>query len=365
MKRIILFAFLVVLFTAVKAQVPQQLNYQGIARNASGNPITFQDITVRISIIDDATGGQTVYQETRRVRTNYVGLFNIVIGSAGATNVVGTMESVNWSTGQKSLKLEIDPNGANNYSLAGITPLQSVPYALSASPAGNASGDLTGTYPAPIIAANAITTNKIADGSINLTKLAPDVMSSISNKLNISDTAAMLAPYAGAVNIAASLATKLNLSDTANMLNPYYKSSTAVSDLATKEDVTNKSTDITTDGTSDTKYPSVKSVKDYVDASSTGSSAALTAEVNRATNAENTFTTNLNTEVTDRTNADATITTNLNNEVTRATNAEATKEDVANKSTDVTTDGTSDTKYPSVKSVKDYVDASSTGIQQL
>ena len=48
----------------------------------------------------------------------------------------------------------------------------------------------------------------------------------------------------------------------------------------------------------------------------------MTAEVNRATNAENTLTTNLNTEVTDRTNADATITTNLNNEVTRATNAE-------------------------------------------
>ena len=99
-----------------------------------------------------------------------------------------------------------------------------------------------------------------------------------------------------------------------------------------------------------------------MDASSTGSSTALTAEVTRATNAENTLTTNLNTEVTDRTNGDATITTNLNNEVTRATNAERiTKEDVANKSTDVTTDGSSDTKYPSVKSVKDYVDASSTG----
>ncbi len=88
--------------------------------------------------------------------------------------------------------------------------------------------------------------------------------------------------------------------------------------LATsKEDVANKSTDVTTDGSSDTKYPSVKSVKDYVDASSTGSSTALANEVTRATNAENTLTTNLNTEVTDRTNGDATITTNLNNEVTR------------------------------------------------
>ena len=152
---------------------------------------------------------------------------------------------------------------------------------------------------------------------------------------------------------------------------------------ATKEDVANKSTDVTTDGSSDTKYPSVKSVKDYVDASSTGSSTALANEVTRATNAENTLTTNLNTEVTDRTNGDATITTNLNNEVTRATNAEgtlttdlstevtrattaeATKEDVANKSTDVTTDGSSDTKYPSVKSVKDYVDALQQEVQRI
>ena len=93
-------------------------------------------------------------------------------------------------------------------------------------------------------------------------------------KLNISDTAAMLAPYAGSVDVTASLATKLNLSDTSAMLNPYYRSVTALNDLATKEDVANKSTDVTTDGSSDTKYPSVKSVKDYVDASSTGSSTA-------------------------------------------------------------------------------------------
>ncbi len=225
--------------------------------------------------------------------------------------------------GQKDLKIEIDPNGSNNFSLAGITPLQSVPYALSASPAGAASGDLTGNYPAPTIADNAVTSNKIAYGSINLSKLAPDVTADINGKLNISDTAAMLAPYAGSVDVTASLATKLNLSDTSAMLNPYYRSVTALNDLATKEDVANKSTDVTTDGSSDTKYPSVKSVKDYVDASSTGSSTALANEITRATNAENTLTTNLNTEITDRTNGDATMTTNLNNEVTRATNAES------------------------------------------
>src|SRR6185312_10462483 len=117
----------------------------------------------------------------------------------------------------------------------------------------------------------------------------------------------------------------------------------AINAEATKEDVANKSTDVTTDGSSDTKYPSVKAVKDYIDVASTGSLTALTNEITRATNAENTLTANLNNEATDRTNGDASLITNLNNETTRATNAEATKEDVANKSTDVTADGSSDT----------------------
>ena len=85
----------------------------------------------------------------------------------------------------------------------------------------------------------------------------------------------------------------------------------------------------------------------------------LTTEVTRATTAESTLTTDLATEVTRATTAENTLITDLGTETTRATTAEATKEDLANKSIDVSTDGTSDTKYPSVKSVKTYVDASS------
>src|SRR4029078_8094954 len=76
---------------------------------------------------------------------------------------------------------------------------------------------------------------------------------------------------------------------------------------------------------------------------------------------ENLLKTNLATETTDRTRAADEITSNLNNETSRATTAEATKEDVANKSTDIATDAASDAKYPSVKSVKNYVDAAATG----
>jgi hypothetical protein len=92
------------------------------------------------------------------------------------------------------------------------------------------------------------------------------------------------------------------------------------------------------DGDSDIKYPSVKAIKTYVDANASIGSAALATEVARAKAAE------------------ATIATNLNTEISRAVGAEATKEDLVNKSSNIVIDGTSDIKYPTVKSVKDYVD---------
>jgi hypothetical protein len=248
-----------------------------------------------------------------------------------------------------------------------------------------------------------------------------------------------------------------NIDNTSDANKPI--STLASAALALKEDKSNKSISITADGNSDTKYPSVKAIKSYVDnLTSSGAPDATTgmkglvqlandlggtaimpsiisvgglpaAQVsagsrlaNEATtsgtpntivkrDASGNFTGNLIGNATTASSVSGTVSpanggTGLNvytplNYVRAATattleqrtptqvkadiglgNADNTsdllkpistattaalngKEDNSNKTTSITTDGGSDSKYPSAKAVKTYVDATVTGGAQL
>ncbi|HEY9664527.1 MAG TPA: hypothetical protein V6C65_39295, partial [Allocoleopsis sp.] len=125
------------LSAVIQAQAPAIFNYQGVARNSVGNVLVNKAITLRLTIHDGSAGGAVVYQESRGVTTNPFGLFNVQVGSAGATNVTGTIAGVNWAVGGKYIQVEIDPNGGTTFINIGTAQIASVPYAWYAAQAGD------------------------------------------------------------------------------------------------------------------------------------------------------------------------------------------------------------------------------------
>ncbi|HOZ51087.1 MAG TPA: tail fiber domain-containing protein [Chitinophagaceae bacterium] len=117
------------------AQTPHAIPYQAVARNATGDLIANQAISLRLSIHDSSATGVVSFSETHTVSTNSLGLFTINIGAG--TPLIGNFSSINWKQNAKFLQVELDALGGTNYSDMGTTQLQSVPYALYAKSSGD------------------------------------------------------------------------------------------------------------------------------------------------------------------------------------------------------------------------------------
>ena len=123
--------------TSVLAQSPpQSFTYQTVIRDNAYNIMANQDITLRISIIEDSPNGTIVYQEKAPVTTSPIGLVNLNIGEGN--NPSGDFESIDWANHVFFLEIAADFDNNNNFVVFGTTQLRSVPYALYALNAGNA-----------------------------------------------------------------------------------------------------------------------------------------------------------------------------------------------------------------------------------
>jgi len=162
------------------AQAPNLLNYQGVARNAVGNPLPNQTMKLRLSIHDLLPSGAVVYSEIRQITTNLGGLFSVQIGSAGASSSTGTLGGVNWIVGNKFLQVELDPASNNNYIDIGTVQLVSVPYAFGAGSAAtvktnaNLTGVVTSVGNQTSITNGAITSDMI--GTLTKSKVGLDLV---------------------------------------------------------------------------------------------------------------------------------------------------------------------------------------------
>ena len=313
-------------------------------------PLLNKKICLRFTFLDYAQ--KIEYQETLTTSTDGFGIVNLVIGSGNQTaGYASSFNSISWDSYSKNLIVELDINeSCSNFDEISNQILTTAPFSFKSFTADNITG----------------VASILNGGTGATTVLGAKTNLGLENVDNTSDAAK---PISNATQTALNL--KANSSD-------------VTSSLALKEDTSNKINDVATDGTSDVKFPSAKAVKTYADAkvvdgitdavisSAPTQNAVYDALALKANLSSPTFTGTVsgidktmvglgnveNTSDAAKPISNATQTAlNLKANTSDVTTSLALKEDTANKTNDVASDGISDVKFPSAKAVKSYTDA--------
>lgn len=141
---IVITGLLLSLNTFAQDRVPQSINYQAVARDDDGYPITNKEIVVEITIRAGNETGEIVWQELHTVTTNDFGVFNLLIGKGTTTSNGSSLkfETIKWSRDDFYVQTRVDfgiKEFGNGLIDMGTVQLQSVPYALVADTALNVS----------------------------------------------------------------------------------------------------------------------------------------------------------------------------------------------------------------------------------
>ena len=377
------------------------LNYQAVildpkaidipGASITGQPLNKGNVCLRFSLLN-AQGGLD-YEETQQVTTDEYGLVNVAIGAgaqaqaSNSTSIYKSFDSVLWNSSVKSLKVSVSYDGCNSFKQVSSQALNYTPYALYAeavdyknvreaptklSQFSNDAGFLIPKDLDPLKADIKSNTSQLATANQTIAdnKKSSDATFLVVNQ-SITSLDTQVAANTTAIketsNTIGTINSKLNdqqnqivdnrnqITTTSNSLNTQIgglqgqlnTTNSTVSNLTgTAEIVSNKSTETNLGGAnpSDQLYPSQKAAKAYVDQviSQIATSGVPDATTLAAGKLQ--------------------LSGDLGGTATSPTvPALSGKENSSNKSTSVQTDGGNDTKYPSVKAVKDYVDQATMG----
>ncbi len=167
-----LFLIFIVCFTSIflYAQSPNAFKYQAVVRNAQGEVMVSQTVTITISILQGDINGAEVFTEIHDSTTNEFGLVTLNIGAGNTTD----FKAINWQNGPYFVKVEIEGE------VMGVSQLLSVPYALHANTA-----DTAGHFSEndPLFSASVAANIAAADISAWNNKLDIEKDSSVTNEL--------------------------------------------------------------------------------------------------------------------------------------------------------------------------------------
>src|SRR4051812_28484854 len=90
----IFIAVCILISLSASAQAPQGINYQAVARNASGDPLVNTAVTVVFEIRQGGPVGTVVYNASYGLTTNQFGLFSAVIGTVNN----GAFSAIAWGS---------------------------------------------------------------------------------------------------------------------------------------------------------------------------------------------------------------------------------------------------------------------------
>jgi len=124
-------------------QVPQGFNYQAVAHDVDGDPISNQNVSVRMGILQGSPGGNLNWEEEHVVSTDRFGLFTVIVGQGTSTNggSFAAFSAIDWANGGHFIRVEVD--AGNGYELMGTMQFMTVPYAMYAATSGSGGSNLT------------------------------------------------------------------------------------------------------------------------------------------------------------------------------------------------------------------------------